>query len=61
MTCASIKDSLDWYFYKGFKLLIKLWIDKKVQKLNDWNILIKKVTRTEAKAKIQFFVNRNII
>lgn len=40
-----------------FKLLIKLQINEKNQKLNNQNIIMKKA---KAKAKIQIFINYNI-
>ena len=32
--CASLEDLLVWYFYEGFRPLIKLWTDKKGRELD---------------------------
>lgn len=32
--CVSLENLLVWYFYKGLKLSIKLWIDEKDQELD---------------------------
>lgn len=58
--CALIENILGQYFYKSLKPSIKLWIDKKDQKLDSWDVLVKKAIRAKAKAKIQSFANRNI-
>lgn len=40
--------------------MIKLYINEKNKELDNWNILIKKTTQAEAKAKIQVFVSCTI-
>lgn len=58
--CTQIEDVLYQYFYKSLRPLIRLWIDEKGQKLDDWNVLVKKAAKAEAKAKMQASASRNI-
>lgn len=58
--CALSEDFLIWYFDNGLRSLIKLWINKKSQELDDWEELIKKTTKTKAKAKMQLAYSRDI-
>lgn len=47
-----IKNILGRYFYKNLRPLIKLWIDKKDQELNGWDILVKKKAKFEVRGRI---------
>ncbi len=47
------KTPLSQYFYEGLKPLIKLWIDEDSRELLARDNLVKKLSRVEAKAKIQ--------
>lgn len=58
--CIPIEDILGQYFYKGFGPLIKLWINKKGQKLDGWDVLIKKSIKVKTKTKIQSFANQDM-
>lgn len=58
--CIFLGDLLVWYFYKGLRPLIKLWIDKEGRELDGWKKLIKKATRAKAKAKMQLASSHNI-
>lgn len=52
-TYAPIGTFLGYYFDKELRSLIKLWINKKGQKLLLWDNFVKKSSRAESKAKIQ--------
>lgn len=57
---TSIEEILCQYFYKELRPSIRLSINEKGQKLDDYSALIKKATTAEAKTKIQIFVSPNI-
>lgn len=48
------------YFYKDFRPLIQLYINKEARDLDGWNTLIKKATQVEVKTKIQASASRNL-
>ena len=60
LRCASTEDVLCWYFYKGLKPSIRLWIDQEGQDLDGWNALIKRTIWAEAKVKIQASASRDL-
>lgn len=57
---ALSKDFFVWYFYEGLRPLIKLWIDKEEQKLDNRKQLIKKPIRAKTKANIQLVSSRDM-
>lgn len=58
--CGLTEDILDRYFYKSFRLSIKLWINKESRKLNSWDVLVKKTIRSKEEVKICISASRNI-
>ena len=54
------KDFFAWYFYESLRLLIKLWIDKEKQELDNWKQLIKKSIRVKTKTNIQLASSRDV-
>lgn len=40
--------------------MIRLWIDKRGYKLDNWDALVKRTIKVKAKAKIKAFANCNI-
>lgn len=58
--CAPSEALLGQYFYEGLRPLIKFWIDKEGREWLTRNDLVRKVTRAEAKAKIQTANSREL-